>query len=123
MPKSSDSLDVNTFAGADSVTVTDTEPAATTVSTGGGKDSITVGGGTSALDDIQGPLLIDAGAGSNQIAFDDDLSTVGDILTLTSNLVPGHSGGGQTPRATCCATWARSSSNTAMRRALLTATR
>jgi hypothetical protein len=96
LPKASDSLDVNTFAGADSVTITDTQPATTTVSTGSGDDSITVGGGTSALDDIQGPLSIDAGPGSNQIAFDDDISTVGDILTLTSSLVPSHSGGGPT---------------------------
>ncbi|MFI5457668.1 MAG: hypothetical protein ACHRXM_19680 [Isosphaerales bacterium] len=94
LPKSSDSLDVNTFAGADSVTVTDTQPAATTVSTGGGKDTINVGGPSSALDDIQGPLLLDAGAGSNQITFDDAASTVGDILTLTSSLAPDHSGQG-----------------------------
>ena len=91
LPESSDSLNVNTFAGDDSVTVTDTQPAATTVSTGAGNDNITIGGSSSALDDIQGALLIDAGAGSNQIAFDDNASATGDILTLTSSLAPGHS--------------------------------
>ena len=109
MPKSTDSLNVNTFAGDDSVTVTDTQPAATTVSTGGGNDTIK-SAAARALDDIQGPLLIDAGAGANQITFDDDISTVGDILTLTSSLVPGHPEEGPPPRATCCDTWARSSS-------------
>ncbi len=94
LPKSTDALNVNTFAGADSVTVTDTQPAATTVSTGDGNDTITIGGGSSALDDIQGPLLIDAGAGSNQIMFNDSDSATGDVLTLTSSLVPSHSGGG-----------------------------
>jgi hypothetical protein len=99
LPKSSDSLNVNTFAGADSVTITATQPCATTVSTGGGNDTITVGGLGLALDDIQGSLLIDAGAGSNQIMFDDSASTIGDVLTLTSSLVPGYSGAGSTPQA------------------------
>ncbi len=91
LPKSSDTLAVNTFAGDDSVTVTDTQPDATTVSTAGGNDAIEVGGPGSALDDIQGPLFIDAGAGSNAIMFDDAASSTGDILTLTSSLSPGHS--------------------------------
>ena len=98
------------------MTITDTQPDQTAVSTGAGNDTILVGGGVASLDDIEGPLTIDAGPGQNQITFNDRPSNTGDILTLTSSLVPAHANqGSSTPEGFLLRYWDKSDA-TARRR-------
>jgi len=84
--KSSDTLNLYTFDGKDTVKIDRTQPEDAYVSTGGGDDTITVGVGN--LDDIIGPLVVDAGGAHNQISFLDFGSTNGDTATLATNLKP-----------------------------------
>jgi hypothetical protein len=88
LPKSSDTLNLNTFGGADNVLISATQPDQTTVATGAGDDTISVGFGGASLDDIEGSLVVDGGPGHNQISFGDAASQTGDILTLTTSLKP-----------------------------------
>src|SRR5262249_38753993 len=86
------SLSVSTLFGADTVNIHDTQPDQTYVSTGGGDDKITVGdGSTLGLDYIEGPLVVNAGAGHNQLTFDEHYSPYADIATLTTNQGPAGS--------------------------------
>src|SRR5262249_43349038 len=77
VPKAADTLHVNTGGGNDTVRIHSTQPNVQVPQTGGhvyvntwaGDDQITVGGPT--LDEILGPLDVDAGPGHNQITFDE----------------------------------------------------
>jgi hypothetical protein len=86
LPKASDTLSVYTQGGKDNIFVARTQPDQGYVSTGAGDDTITVGDGV--LDDIEGPLVVDAGSGDNQITFNESSSKDADIATLTTNLKP-----------------------------------
>jgi hypothetical protein len=91
--KAADSLHVNTFDGNDTVTIEGTQPdvsggttgAHVYVNTGAGDDTINVGSPSVGLDDFLGPLDIDAGAGRNQITFDESPSFINDTVTLTAS--------------------------------------
>jgi hypothetical protein len=88
LPKSSDTLNLNTVGSNDTVEVMSTQPSQTQVLTGAGDNTITVGGNLRGLDDIEGPLVVDAGAGHDQLIFDERPSSNGDVVTLTTNLQP-----------------------------------
>jgi hypothetical protein len=101
--KPHDTLTVNTFTqddantndGNDTVTIDATQANVDGTSTGGhvfvntgdGDDTITVGNGNDGMDDIQGPLDLDAAQGHNKITFDNSRSTVNDTVTLTATQV------------------------------------
>jgi hypothetical protein len=94
IPKPEDDLHVNTFGGNDVVTIRSTQPDITVPTTGGhvyvntgaGDDTITVGDANNGgLNNFFGPLDVDAGAGHNQITFDDSGSLVHDTVTLTAS--------------------------------------
>ncbi len=89
-----DSMSVNAYQGNNQVHVYSTAGAGSTyVNTGAGtgqagNNQITVGDATSAtgLNDIQGPLFIDAGNGANNsLTFTEAGSDFGDTLTLTND--------------------------------------
>jgi hypothetical protein len=101
--KPHDTLIVNTFTqddtstkdGNDTVKIDATQANVDGTSTGGhvfvntgnGDDTITVGNSNDGMDDIQGPLDIDAAQGHNKITFDNSHSTVNDTVTLTATQV------------------------------------
>jgi hypothetical protein len=103
LTKNTDLLQVYTTEKGDFFTVVGTQPNQTYIS-GAGDDTINVGGflpnsggnnqnlfGELGLDAIEGPLVVDAGAGHNRITFDEQRavvnpSTGGEAITLTSNL-------------------------------------
>ncbi len=89
LDKPADTLDVSASGGNETVDVGATQPCQTNISTGAGDDTISVGGeGTDGLDNIQGPLFINAGSGHNTINFDDG-GEFGDIVTLTTQTSQG----------------------------------
>jgi hypothetical protein len=94
IPSSADTLTVNTCDGPDQVHVFSTAGAGSTyINTGagtgpGGNNQIVVGDATSAtgLNDIEGPLFINAGNGAdNSLTFTEAGSYLGDTLTLTND--------------------------------------
>jgi hypothetical protein len=86
IPKSSDTLSVDTGSADDQVYVESTQANGTVnVNTGSGDDSIIVGANDHVLDYFKGPLNVDAGPGHNHITFDESQSYVNDVVTLTSN--------------------------------------
>jgi hypothetical protein len=85
IPKPDDTLRLTMGGVNDTVRVDSTQPSGHVyVNTGGGDDTITVGDPAGGLDDFQGPLDIAAGAGHNQIIFDNHASRVNDTDTLTA---------------------------------------
>jgi hypothetical protein len=101
IPKTSDSLTVNTGAANDTVSVESTQSALDGTSRGGdvnvntigGNDIINVGAtastvaqGIGTLDRVQGNLFIDAGSGTqNQLNIDESGGLNGDTLALTAD--------------------------------------
>jgi hypothetical protein len=93
IPKPVDKLTINTFGGNDTVSVRSTQPRVQApatgghlyVNTGGGDDQITVGDPNDGLDNLFGPLDIDAGTGHNKVTFDETGSYVHDIVMLSAS--------------------------------------
>ncbi len=93
IPTSAGNLTVNTYQGPDQVHLYSTAAGSTFVNTGagmgpGGNNQIIVGDANSftGLNDIEGPLSIDAGNGSgNSLTFTEAGSPFGDTLTLTND--------------------------------------
>jgi hypothetical protein len=94
IPNSGDTLTVNTYAGNDQAQVYSTAGSGSThLNTGaggvqGGNNQITVGNANDAngLDDIRGPLFIDAGSGlENSLTFTEASAFASDTLALTND--------------------------------------
>jgi hypothetical protein len=105
-----DTLTINTYQGSDLVNVLSTTgPGSTHINTGagggpGGNNQIAVGNGPAStygnlLDDIQGPLFIDAGNGTgNSLLFSDSASSIGDTLVLTNNALTRYTALSKVPK-------------------------
>lgn len=65
--------------------------APTLVRTGGGDDTVLVASSTNAfqgkLDGLAAPVVVDAGAGSNQLSVSDAAQTVGNAITMTNEQI------------------------------------
>jgi hypothetical protein len=81
-------INLTTGSGADTVNVQGTlAGGTTTVNTGGGNDVLNVSSPTNLLTGLAGPLVVDAGAGANQLTVSESGSTTADNLTLSTTQV------------------------------------
>src|SRR5262249_57733980 len=79
-------INLTTGSGADTVNVQGTlAGGTTTVNTGGGNDVVNVSSPTKLLTGLAGPLVIDAGAGANQLTVRESGNTQRKELQRSAN--------------------------------------
>ncbi|MCB1968378.1 MAG: hypothetical protein KDI64_20655, partial [Candidatus Accumulibacter sp.] len=84
-------MDLTLAGGNDTVQVLSTVAGSSTrIDTGGGDDRIVLGDSVRGLDALPGPIVLEAGAGSNMLSVDDSGSTTGDTnVVITGSAISG----------------------------------